>query len=407
MWRLLDAQIIKIMKNYIKKAAILLALLFSYSFFACEGSQSGNKPTDINIEEIDFSAAVTNVEDLIDSTADFNVTHTQNNTSYRGDYVAWNGTSERLGKRFVYTANLNTEATGNIIDYDGNLGIWNDWDKTFTSYQNSQENKTWYTGTGFQLINGTDYAETAGDGYGLLRFRTKYDVKNSSLSLGMMTRGVATIPNDTLGGYGCMAYKDAKFGYFFSLNRGGTIDAYEWRKGNSGPTLLTTPTCTSTISKGDILDIIFGVYKYSKTVNVLRLDIKKWNATEKAWTVVCDYTYVDTDVSDTAFDAKNRYFSIQPLALAEGKRPSYEGVLLAGIEEPILTDVAAQAKSLNGYTATLADDTLSSITLPAGYAWKNAATVLEAGERQYDATYTYEYYGVSKSIDVKVGVTVS
>lgn len=401
------------MKNYVKKAAILLALVFAYGFSACEiglnlnGSQNSNKPTDINIEEIDFFAAVTNVEDLIDSTADFNVTHTQNNTTYKSDYVKWNASAERLGKRYVRTANVVTETTGNIVDYDGNLGIWNDWDATY-SYNKFTENKTWYTGTGFQLVNQTDYAQTAGDGYGLLRFRTNYDVKNNSLSLGMMTKGVATISNnDTLSGYGSMSYKDAKFGYFFSVNRGGTIDAYEWRKGKSSPTLLTTPMCTSTISKGDILDITYGVYQYSKTVNVLRLDVKKWNAAEKTWVSVCDYTYADTDVSDTAFESKNKYFSIQPLALAEGKRSSYEGVLLSGIEEPILTDVAAQAKSLDGYTANLADGTLSSIALPAGYAWKNAATVLETGERQYDATYTYEYYGVSKSMDVKITVTVS
>lgn len=338
-----------------------------------------------------FAGATTNIENIIDSTADFNVVTASNkDNSHVANTLDWNGEGNILNNVMVYAENKGA-AQSTYLDYDGNLALWmNETESTGTS---------WWCGVGYQFMAKTTYAQNAGEGYGLIRFRMNYDIELGPISLNMMSRR----------GVGYLVHDQGKAGYAFNLMENGTIKFTESTQ--SGDLVVrTAPTYTATAPKdNDVLDITYGVYKYSDSINVLYLNIDRYNGT--AWDNICKYTYVDADLSDNNFGAagQNGAFSIVSCVNLKKDTPKMPGLLLAGVNEPILADVAAEAKKLSGYDVDESEGyaTLGDIQLPENYAWKNSNTALELGTTEYDATYSYAYYGVQNVMDVKVPVTLT
>ncbi len=329
-----------------------------------------------------LAAATTNVEDMIQGTGDFAVVTKMNSSVWASEFD-WSGAKNDFSGQYVH--GVYTGATENeFLDYDGNIAIWVD----KTEYA-----KALWGCAGYIIKPNTQYAIENGGGYGLIRLRMNYLTSFGPLTLNMLA--------PKAGNNSYLQHDGLAAGYGFVVNTDGTIKLNEKRV--SSLDKVGDVQISNSVQNGDILDVTYGAIKYSESINALYLRIQRW--TGNAWQAVCEYTYFDTDLTDNQFpsDRQNSSFSIVTCEEWQPTETDKLYVLLAGVDEPIL----AVDKNLSGYEADEADGTLESIELPANYAWKNAETVLEIGEQEYDATYSYTYYGEEKTVDVKVAVAVT
>lgn len=352
-----------------------------------------------------------NIEDLIDSRSDFYLP--RQNDKYDNVDSYWNTGTALVEKRSNSNTNgtprksyfydtKTTDAT-NVIDYDGNIAVYTEAGTAFDDWvANGATATTLDVAVGIRpkrsvqtayakQLNEADTANgTAGNGYGLVSFRTNFSCAAGKLSLGVMVQD-----NNSYGLANKWSYSGK--GYYFApqnettcIHYGGNKENWNKHTDNGGKKL---PDGTDVI-------ITFGIYKASATQDNLYLKIVDANDGSV-------YTEIDKAALSgaTYADAGTRVFSIMKGAAAQSGTADIK-MHISGVNEPILENTYAASFATEAQNAGEEGAALSTVALPEGYAWKDGATVLDSEVKTYKATATGTYYGKTISVETDVAVTV-
>ncbi len=271
----------------------------------------------------------------------------------------------------------------NPVEYNGDVGLWYDVEATEADTTSTSNRVI----VGFKLKS---KAAMANGGYGIVSFRTRWTTGNGDLSLGMMVNpGSAYVRWDDNGG----------IGYWFGLTNT-KVNVVQGKKVE----MQTAAAYTNAPAEGDVVVITYGVWESAETERSVYIKIE--NETQD--NIAYETTVVDTDLTDNTVFTNNAGALAGTFCIARTAY-SYTGMtqdptlLIAGIEEPLF---ASSSYSLTDTSYSVEEGA----TLPAlteeGYAWANPEEKAVYGKTEYDATYTYEYYG-ERTVPVTVAVAVT
>ncbi len=271
----------------------------------------------------------------------------------------------------------------NPIEYDGDVSIWLDRAATDTDTKSTSQ----VVGIGYKLKT---TKITSKGGYGILSFRTKWDASTGDLALGMMV--------DPTSSYARWDNNGA-VGYWFGLE----ADKVNLVEG-SNVAMQTPAAYANAPAEGDVLVITYGVWESAEEQRSIYLKIE--NETQD--NIAYETTVVDTDLTNNAVHTTAASGLLGTFCISKSKDSYAEmtkdpTLLVAGVDEPLM---ANGSYSLTGTSYSAYEgDTLPALT-EEGYAWANPEEKAVFGKTEYDATYSYEYYG-NRSVPVTVPVAVT
>ena len=362
---------------------------------------------------------VTNLEDVIDDSSDFyfvnaNFGHLYGGTDKNSTLINTLNTEQGTDKNYewaVYDRKVNETTDTHTINYYYNketnkplhtregLVNENDYDGNYSFYVNRTDNKQ-LQASGITVSSVTDKNAIVSfrmnwEG-GFQKFYSRYTPNGNSLTNLYLNSGK---------GYYVRAFNDG--GTFFQFRaKGMTTDAYKVTKTQFlteyNETNGTSYTIDDLLTKGDMVIITYGTYDVSTTE--ANMYFKVYNDTkdllvfEKTVTVSSESDTTDYTTAVTyphiMFREEDQYDG----SLQNDRTP----ITIAGVNEPLLENTTNEGLTLDGTYSV--GSTLSTVSLPTGYSWKNSLATLTEGVNAYVAVYEYNYYGV-KTREVAVDVT--
>ncbi len=325
---------------------------------------------------------VKKIETLVDSRSDLVAVNGYSYDPTLGKYWALNqegAVSTSSDRYFLGIYDEVGHNANNPVEHDGDLGVWYDREKTEANTTHTSKLVT----AGFKLNS----AEAkANGGYGVISFRTRWTTGNGDLSLGMMVNPIIGLAR---------WQENNKTGYWIGLSEE-KVNILEY--GTAAAYFVEGVAYTNKPANNDELVITYGVWELNTAERAIYLKVE--NKTQE--NIAYENLVVDTDITNNTVYA-NGTFSIAKTA------PSYDGMttdpklLLAGIDEPLFTP--SYALTDTAYSVT-EGQTLPTLT-EQGYAWADDEELAVYGTEEYDAIYTFDYYGKSISLPTTVEVQVT
>ncbi|MBQ8658370.1 MAG: hypothetical protein IJ506_04470, partial [Clostridia bacterium] len=341
-------------------------LAATYTLAEYNGNTNVKIDCTVTVEATAYS--VTKIEDLVDSTEDFETV--VSDTTLLGSGTEWSVKGSNANGTVVYASLEDDEAYQNSANaYSGNIS--------------TKSEGTAHLGT---FIKNTT-KDT------VVQFRMTWQEQSHSF--------YARMNSNT--GY-ITAYTGYRLDFKKNTNYTGAtaVWIYGYKSGSTDTDSVkggATPSNNAVCTAGDVLKITFGAYDVLED-ETMKTYVRWYVYNETTSTVVYDYTIEDTSVANrTGYDSATyategcsqdyRYIAIQT---AYGSTDA--GTSVGGINAPIVNEVYnASLESTEGVA-------ISALEIPAGYALKSTEGTLAAGENKLAATYTIaEYYG---NTDVKI-----
>ncbi len=364
---------------------------YSFDYYGKKASVPVTVAVQVKNPAYDSMPEVRNIETLVDEYADLLVIDgSSSGAILGGENTPVNQSDSAMILSGRYALGLYDQADSsnakNPVKYDGNVGLWYDKEKTAAT-----------TGSGTEISVGykLQSAEAkANGGYGIISFRTKWTTGNGDLSLGMLT--------STTSGYGRWQNGGGS-GYWIGLTAT-AVNIIE-NISNKASNLQTNVAYTNTPSNGDELIITYGVWALNEDTQ-RAIYVKVYNATtgNVAYEgLVIDENLEDNTVAKNGGELAGTFCIAKAAASRTNAAITADPVLLvAGIDQPLMTDCYSLTDT--SYVAT-EEETLPD--LDSGYAWKNPTEKAVADKTEYDATYSFTYYGKAISLPVTVAVQVN
>ncbi|MBQ7369137.1 MAG: hypothetical protein IJW60_05475, partial [Clostridia bacterium] len=250
----------------------------------------------------------------------------------------------------------------NPVDYDGNVGIWYDMQKTKDDTNSTAKQAN----IGFKLMSSTI---TSNGGYGIISFRTKWTTGNGAMSLGMMVRTNTgyTLWND-----------NGKIGYWIALQES-NVQIVEYNTGIAY--MVKDAAYTNTPANGEDLVITYGIWQSAETARSIYLKVEKTDGT-----VCYENTVVDADLTSNNV-TENGTFAIAKGAGSYDNMTADPVLCVGGVEKPLMDVELSESKKFDVGT-NLSDVTLSNTA----YALVGTEGTIAEGTNNYDVKIA-NYYG--------------